>query len=415
MFYLHLRVFAIVWLIIIIFGIGFLNGQTVGDQKTAEISDEILIFRTSPGIELEAEGFFRFQVSTFSPILVVKVNGFAQMVTHEKDWAQYEIPFYLEKGRNLFTVFVQTETSQKEKEFIVKYEPQKRKVKTPPPLKGVVMIGQTNSDNILNVEDGNSKTSSSKYDILVSVGYSFNLNRESDVSLSAVLKFDHYPNRSLIAEEVLFRQFSTDYRHRNLLGLNINSGIGQNVISLKNVNSSDPYKAGEFSIDVQSLFLFFSASKKWGDFSGSFKVQTDSQDKIKNDSEDGTLTLSSLGSKMRWGKFRINAGLDSKSTTFKDPLKDYESTTIETGGTFSWIPWVFGLNYNNFDQKYKKPDVVTNVILQIKKDEISTDAKYAFSNSNIFGLALKRIKQASNDSSRSYSESQVSFQYIWMF
>jgi len=127
------------------------------------------------------------------------------------------------------------------------------------------------------------------------------------------------------------------------------------------------------------------------------------------------LTLSSLGSKMRWGKFRINAGLDSKSTTFKDPLKDYESTTIETGGTFSWIPWVFGLNYNNFDQKYKKPDVVTNVILQIKKDEISTDAKYAFSNSNIFGLALKRIKQASNDSSRSYSESQVSFQYIWMF
>ena len=134
-----------------------------------------------------------------------------------------------------------------------------------------------------------------------------------------------------------------------------------------------------------------------------FKLQIDSQDKMKNDTEDGSLMLSSLSSKMRWGKFRMSASLDSKSTTFEDSLKDYESTKIGTGGTYSWIPWVFGLNFNNLDQKYKKPDVATNVILQIKKDEIGTDAKYAFNNSNIFGFSLKNIKQVSNDSSRSYS------------
>ena len=59
-----------------------------------------------------------------------------------------------------------------------------------------------------------------------------------------------------------------------------------------------------------------------------FKLQIDSQDKMKNDTEDGSLMLSSLSSKMRWGKFRMSASLDSKSTTFEDSLKDYESTKI---------------------------------------------------------------------------------------
>ena len=277
------------------------------------------------------------------------------------------------------------------------------------------MLGQTNSNNILNVEDGNSKTSSTKYDVLLSIAYSFVFSEVSDLSLNMVLKFDHYPNRSLVKEEVLFRQFSTDYRRRNVFGINLNTGLGQNVISLKSVDSSDPYKAGEFSKDLQSIFLFLTASKKWGDFSSTFRIQTDSQDKTKNDSEDGTLILTSLSSKMIWDSFRINARLDSKSTTFNDSMKDYESTTIDLGATYSLSSLVFGLNYNNFGQKYKKPDVATNEVLQIKKDQISIDFNYAFSISTIFGSSIKQIKQDSNESSRSYGENQFLLKYIWLF
>ncbi len=415
MVFLHLRAYSKFLLVYFLICNGILIGQEQEDKKFDETTEEILIFRTSPGIELEAEGFFKFQVSTFSPILVVKVNGFAQMVATDKDWAEFEIPFYLEKGKNLFKVFVQTKKSQKEKEFIVKYEPQKIKNFKPPPLKGVLLLGYTNSNNVLNAADSNSKTSASKYDLLLSLGYSYALNQESDLNLSAVIKFDHYPDRSLVKEEVLFRQFSTDYMHNNILGLNLNSGIGQTVVSLKNVDSSDPYKAGEFSKDLQSIYFFLALKKQWGDFSGNFKIQTDSQDKMNTDSEDGTLMLTSLGSKMNLEKFRINARLDSKSTTFKDSTKDYESTTIDAGTIYSWTPWVFSLNYNNFDQKYKKPDASTNVILKIKKDEINSDVKYAFGMSSILGTAIKQIKQSSSDSSRSYSETQIVLQYIWMF
>ncbi|HIN46818.1 MAG TPA: hypothetical protein EYM80_01100, partial [Deltaproteobacteria bacterium] len=150
---------------------------------------------------------------------MVKVNGFAQMVTKDADWAEFEIPYFLKQGKNLFKIFVQTKTGEREQEFIVTYEPVVKKRKTPPPLNGIVMFGQTNSDNILSTQEGNTKTSAAKNDLLLSAAYAFELNEESAVSLNVVLKFDRHQNRSLVAEEVLFRQFSTEYRHKNLLGL----------------------------------------------------------------------------------------------------------------------------------------------------------------------------------------------------
>ena len=93
-------------------------GQTADEQ---EIQEEILIFRTSPALSTYAEGVFSFQVSTFSPILVVKVNGFAQMVTENSDWAEFDLPYFLKQGKNLFNIFVQTKKGQLEQEFIVTY------------------------------------------------------------------------------------------------------------------------------------------------------------------------------------------------------------------------------------------------------------------------------------------------------
>ena len=414
MYYLHLRVFVFLWFLV--FMGASLQAQTADNLQGSVTSEEILIFRTSPGKESRAEGWFRFQVSAFSPLMVVKVNGFAQMVTKDADWAEYEIPYFLKKGKNLFKIFVQTKTGEREQEFIVTYEPVVKKRKTPPPLNGIVMFGQTNSDNILSTQEGNTKTSAAKNDLLLSAAYAFGLNEESAVSLNVVLKFDRHQNRSLVAEEVLFRQFSTEYRHKNLLGLDFNTGMGQSVISLKDANPTNPYKAGEFKEDVQSLFIYVGGKKRWGrTFSGNLKIQLDSQNKVKTDSEDGTLTLASLGAKMRWYDFRFLAGLDSRSTKFKESSKDYQTTQIDAGGTFSWFPWVFGLNFQNSNQQYKNADPATELVLQNKKDELTVNCKYVFSRSTIVGIDYKQIKQASNDALRAYSKNQFSLQYIWMF
>ena len=414
MFNLCLRALVLVWFII--FMGTALKAQTEDKAQNSETPEEILIFRTSPGKESQAEGWFRFQVSSFSPLLVVKVNGFAQMVTEDADWAEYEIPYFLKKGKNLFKIFVQTKTGEREQEFIVTYEPVVKKRKTPPPLNGIVMFGQTNSDNILSTQEGNTKTSAAKNDLLLSAAYAFGLNEESAVSLNVVLKFDRHQNRSLVAEEVLFRQFSTEYRHKNLLGLDFNTGLGQSVISLKDANPTNPYKAGEFKEDVQSLFIYVGGKKRWGrTFSGNLKIQFDSQNKVKTDSEDGTLTLASLGAKMRWYDFRFLSSVDSRSTKFKDSSKDYQSTLIDAGATYSWTPWVFGLNFQNSNQQYKNVDPATNLVLQNKKDKLTVNCKYAFSRSTIVGADYKQIKQTSNDALRAYIENQMLLQYMWLF
>ena len=414
MFNLCLRTIILLW--VLVFLGTSLEAQTNENEENTESAQKILIFRTSPGKESRAEGWFRFQVSAFSPLLVVKVNGFAQMISKDADWAEYEIPYFLKQGKNLFTIFVQTKTGEREEEFIVSYEPPEKKIKVPPPLNGVIMLGQTNSDNILSAQEGSSTTSAAKNDLLLSGAYAFEINDESAVSLSAVLKFDRHQNRSLVAEEVLFRQFGTEYRHKNLLSLDFSSGLGQSVISLKEANPTNPYKAGEFSEDVQSLFLFISAKKSWGrQFSGSLKIQLDSQNKVTTDSEDGNLTLISLGAKSRWDEFRFQGRLDSKSTALKDSSKDYQTTVLDAGVSYSWTPWVFGLNYQNMNQQYANADPATNVVLQNKKDEMSLNCKYSFSNSTIVGGDLKQIKQSSNDATKAYQANQFTMQYIWMF
>ena len=414
MFNLCLRTIILLW--VLVFLGTSLEAQTNENEENTESAQKILIFRTSPGKESRAEGWFRFQVSAFSPLLVVKVNGFAQMISKDADWAEYEIPYFLKQGKNLFTIFVQTKTGEREEEFIVSYEPPEKKTKVAPPLNGVIMFGQTNSDNILSAQEGSSTTSAAKNDLLLSGAYAFEINDESAVSLSAVLKFDRHQNRSLVAEEVLFMQFGTEYRHKNLLSLDFSSGLGQSVISLKEANPTNPYKAGEFSEDVQSLFLFISAKKSWGrQFSGSLKIQLDSQNKVTTDSEDGNLTLISLGAKSRWDEFRFQGRLDSKSTALKDSSKDYQTTVLDAGVSYSWTPWVFGLNYQNMNQQYANADPATNVVLQNKKDEMSLNCKYSFSNSTIVGGDLKQIKQSSNDATKAYQANQFTMQYIWMF
>jgi len=118
---------------------------------------------------------------------------------------------------------------------------------------------------------------------------------------------------------------------------------------------------------------------------------------------------------MRWEDFRFLASVDSQSTGFKENTKNFQTTNINAGFTFSWTPWVFGMNFQNSMQNYKNPDPSTNLVVKNKKDEITVNSKYALNRSNIFGVDFKQIKQSSNDFLRSYRESQFLLQYMWLF
>ena len=76
-----------------------LQQEDVDSEKLKEIQ----IIRLSPGIVKKPEGQLRFQVSAFSPILAVKVNGYAQMIRPGLDFMEYEVPYQLLTGCLLYT------------------------------------------------------------------------------------------------------------------------------------------------------------------------------------------------------------------------------------------------------------------------------------------------------------------------
>ena len=96
-----------------------LQQEDVDPEKLKEIQ----IIRLSPGIVKKPEGQLRFQVSAFSPILAVKVNGYAQMIRPGLDFMEYEVSYQLLPGDNIFEIFVQTRDAEIRQPILLTYNP----------------------------------------------------------------------------------------------------------------------------------------------------------------------------------------------------------------------------------------------------------------------------------------------------
>ena len=309
-------------------------------EADRELLKEIQIIRLSPGIIKKPEGLLRFQVSAFSPILAVKVNGYAQMVSPGTDFMEYEVPYQLLPGANQFEVFVQTRDAEYRQIILLTYEPpQSIKPRAPLPVDLIIILGETYSDNMLLVPEGSTKRSASKNDLLLSLSYHLNFSEVQKGSMKGLLKIERQKDRSLASQEILFRQFSLEYQDRDLWGFSLSSGLGQNVISSKSSTSS--VKSGEFIKSSESLFLFGSGEKKIGKNSSfHMKMQLEMQNKVATDSEDGTLTQIYLDGKTSFFGIRLTGGLQNTSSAFKDPVSNYQTSVYDLGIQYPWASWI---------------------------------------------------------------------------
>ena len=380
------------------------------------VLQEILVVRTSPGIVRHAEGVLRFQVSAFSPIMVVKVNGFAQMIRPGVDFMEYEVPYQLQPGKNRFLVFVQTREGEDEREILLTYQPPPLgKPREPLPLDLLVILGQTESDNMLQSPDGSSRVNASRNDLLLSLGYFLKLDEQARFTLKGLFKFDRQKNRALASEETLMRQLSVEYRRPDLWEMEMNFGLGQTVLSDKSTAAS-PAREGEFVKNSESVYIFASAVRGLGKTKElNARVQLDMQNKIASNNEDGMLNLVSVGGKWLVYAFKLSGEIQSRGTGFEDPSKDYQTAVLSLRVTYPWNPWIFDLRFRNSDQKYREPDPGSRITLHNKKDHFSVQSKYAYSKNMIADFSLNSIKQGSNDTTRAYRENQMVFQFIWSY
>ena len=388
-----------------------LQQEDVDPEKLKEIQ----IIRLSPGIVKKPEGQLRFQVSAFSPILAVKVNGYAQMIRPGLDFMEYEVPYQLLPGDNTFEIFVQTRDAEIRQPILLTYNPpQTIQPREPLPVDLVLILGQVQSDNMLLVPESSTKRSASKNELLMSLNYHFPLGKIQKLFFKGLLKIDRQQDRSLASQEILFRQFGLDYQDRDLWGVSFISGLGQNVISSK----SDSVSSGSegFVKTSESLFLFGSTENKFGKSTSLHtKLQLEMQNKVTTDSEDGTLNHFYLDGKTTLFGIRFNGGLQNSSSGFKETVKNYQTSVFKMGIQYPWESWIFGFQFRTSDQKYKELDPASQIIPQHKQDLISLQSKYSFTKTMIGDLTLNQTKKASNDASKAYQESQLALQLIMVY
>jgi len=376
---------------------------------------EIQIIRLSPGIVKKPEGQLRFQVSAFSPILAVKVNGYAQMIRPGLDFMEYEVPYQLLPGDNTFEIFVQTRDAEIRQPILLTYNPpQTIKPREPLPVDLILILGQVQSDNMLLVPESSTKRSASKNELLLSLSYYFSLSKIQKLFFKGLLKIDRQQDRSLASQEILFRQFGLDYQDRDLWGFSFTSGLGQNVISGKGDSGSSGSEG--FVKTSESLFLFGSAENKFGKSTSLHtKLQFEMQNKVTTDSEDGTLNHFYLDGKTTLFGIRFNGGLQNTSSALKETVKNYQTSIFKIGIQYPWESWIFGFQFRTSDQKYKELDPASQIIPQHKQDLISLQSKYSFTKTMIGDLTLNQTKKASNDASKAYQESQLALQLIMVY
>ena len=99
-------------------------GELIGLQNTEE---DILIFALGKDLVQQVAGEFIFQVSAFSEIKTIEVNGEKQPSAPGIFEASIRVPYQLQPGENIFLVKVQTRLGSSEKEFIVFLETDKVK------------------------------------------------------------------------------------------------------------------------------------------------------------------------------------------------------------------------------------------------------------------------------------------------
>lgn len=386
-------------------------------QQTTEVMGETLIMQTSSTKVEQSDGVFVVEVSAFEPFLVVKVNGFAQMVRPGSDWQVFEVPYQLKPGDNEFVVFVQTKNSEKQEAFTVTYTTQEMKEEQEQidPLSLAFVLGYTQSENMLQANAQTTKKPAARLDAILISGYRYTLLANAGLSLKFLLKADHQLDRSLSHRETGYRKLSLEYDHQRLWGTNLTTGLGQSVFSLKGTDTTKPSTLGEFQASTRSVFLFAGVDVPFaGNYVASVKIQLDMQTG-QSAGNAGTVTASDLELRMRFGGFYTKIGADQKSGAFKDASNNTSSSTTKASARMTWDSWTPHLSYQSYNQKYLQPNAVTGLQVQNRRNTSSFGVKYRWSESLLLDLYAKQIDVSSSEALNAYSENQVAAQIMWSY
>ena len=197
---------------IILFGFGI----------SSAFAQNILIFSTShsntgPSDVADAQGVLKIQISTFSPIVEIKVNNDLQAL-QGKTSAQLDYKYQLSPGENRISVLVKTEAGEQTREFVLVLAESKAEAaeKAQKPFQLIVIGNFESTDNVTNVKEN--KESDTKIGVTIIPRYKMDTGPDSDLLLQGIILREKYSNSDLPSPQVEFMQLGVSWNMHSSFG-----------------------------------------------------------------------------------------------------------------------------------------------------------------------------------------------------
>ncbi len=388
---------------------------------------EILIFSLSPEKVEEQQGVLQIQISTFSPIEKIIVDGKPHKFPKAASLVWLKIPYKLKPGVNIFKVYVKTKFGEARKIIRIIYETPEllKKAKLGDSFQLITILSGVTKDNIDKVEDNSSKSKAFSSSILFVPSYRFDVFEDSSIFLRGVLMGDQHHNGEYASKKVLFKQASIEWEERESWAGVLTLSLGTNeagtreipVTSTPRDSLSKKYKrATRDNVYILKAKQELEKGTTWN-------WQIDRKKKLVEGSNDdsGFSTALTLGYVTPLFGIKTTFGGTLEDTNLNGTYKDTKVYKTKLKIDYPIPPVTLGIQYDFSETENKVADPSLECVTICNKKKKNRNQVYTLSLNYpaaawcIFGLTQKHERQSSNILENTYTLNSTQLQVILIY
>ena len=394
---------------------------------SAEDKSEILIFSLTPEKVEEQQGVLQIQISTFSPIEKIIVDGKPQKFPKGASLVWLKIHYKLKPGLNFFKVYVKTKFGEARKIIRTIYETPEllKKAKLGDSFQLITILSGVTKDNIDKVEDNSSKSKAFSTSILFVPSYRFDLFDDSSIFLRGVLMGDQHHNGKNASKKVLFKQASIEWEERESWAGVLTLSLGTNEAGTRDVPESvDPRDSlsKKYKRVSRDNIYTLKAKQELGEGT-TWNWQIDRKKKSEEGSNDDSGFSTTLATGYVTPIFGVKTtfGGTLEDTNLNGAYKDTEAIKAKLKVDYPIAPVSLGIQYDFSETEHKVANPTLTCVTTCNKKTKNRNQVYTLSLNYpaepwcIFGLTQKHESQSANIVGNNYKVNTTELQAILIY
>jgi hypothetical protein len=394
---------------------------------SAEEESEILIFSLTPEKVEEQQGVLQIQISTFSPIEKIIVDGKPQKFPKAASLVWLKIPYKLKPGVNIFKVYVKTKFGEARKIIRTIYETPEllKKAKLGDSFQLITILSGVTKDNIDKAEDNSSKSKAFSSSILFVPSYRFDVFEDSSIFLRGVLMGDQHHNGEYASKKVLFKQASIEWEERESWAGVLTLSLGTNEAGTRDVpESTSPRDSLSKKYKRATRDNVYTLKAKQELEKGTtWNWQIDRKKKLVEGSNDDSGFSTTLAAGYVTPIFGVKTtfGGTLEDTNLNGAYKDTEAIKAKLKVDYPIPPVSLGIQYDFSETENKVADPSLECVTTCNGKTKNRNQIYTLSLNYpaaawcIFGLTQKHESQSSNTVGKIYKVNSTQLQVILIY